>query len=82
MSDARWISYGMMATVGVVVIIYQKPIVPDCAIYETIGAVRLSDDGTWCWWRWSSRFFPEWEDGKGMELTEKDAEDRVLEGWL
>ena len=82
MSDAKWLSYGMMAKVGVAIFVYQKPIIPDCALCDTIGAVKRNDVGTWGWWRWPSKFFPEWRGGEGVESTEEEARKKVLEGWL
>jgi len=73
-----------MTRIGVAVFVYQKQIVPDCALYDTLGVIRQNDDGTWGWWRWPSKFFPEWVKyaGEGVEPSESEARVMVLEGWL
>ncbi len=82
MSDTRWVSYGMAAKVGVAVFVYQAQIVLNCALHDTLGVVRQNDDSTWSWWRWRSKFFPEWRGGEGVASSEHEARVTVLEGWL
>jgi len=62
--------------------VYQVPIVPDCDTLEMLGATRkINDRGAYEWWRWDSRFYPEWTRGHGFEGNEFDAISKVLEGW-
>lgn len=77
MSDTIWLQDGRVRPLWV----YQKPIVPDCGTFEILGAVRKNDLGAYEWWRWESRFFPEWKGGHGFEANEYDAKTKVWEGW-
>ena len=60
--------------------VYRVPIVPGCKTYEIVGAVRKRSN-SYEWWRWESRFFPEWPSGHGFEANEYDAMAEVYGGW-
>jgi len=76
MSDEIWLQDSRMTPLKV----YRKPIVPDCDTLETLGAVRQVSN-SYEWWRWESRFFPEWKAGHGFEANELAAITSVCEGW-
>jgi hypothetical protein len=78
MSNAIWLQDSFTLTP---LKVYQVPIVPDCGTFETLGAIRAVGDGAYEWWRWESRFYPEWPSGHGFTGNEFEAMTKVLEGW-
>jgi len=78
MSEGIWLQESRMIPLKV----YQVPIVPDCETFEVLGAVRrITLSTSYEWWRWESRFYPEWPSGHGFEESEFEAVSKVLEGW-
>ena len=59
--------------------VYRVPILPNCDTLEIVGAVRKISN-SYEWWRWESRFFPEWKAGHGFEANEWEAMVEVSEG--
>jgi hypothetical protein len=78
MNDERWIQDCRSVPLKV----YQVPIIPDCDTFEMLGAIRTVDGiRAYEWWRWESRFYPEWPSGHGFVGNEHQAISKVLEGW-
>jgi len=63
------------------VYVYQRSIVTNCTVVETLGAIREVCNGLWHFWRWPSKFFPGWLEGGGSASSGYTARQLVEEGW-